>query len=73
MGKPLAIRKEIEKAALELSGLNRKEKEEYWPISETFDKFWDASGPKYRTHILDLLYQWEGFIEDGLGPEDAKK
>jgi len=56
MNKPRELRTQFEQAALKYSGLNSKEQQEYWSISQAYDSFWDEASPDQRQGILDCLH-----------------
>jgi hypothetical protein len=73
MNKPREIRIELERAALKYSGLNSKEQQEYWSVSQAYDSFWDEASPDQRQDILDCLHYWRLYLEDGLSPVEANQ
>jgi len=73
MNKPRELRTQLEQAALKYSGLNSKEQQEYWSISQSYDAFWDQASPNQRQGILDCLHYWRLYLEHGFSPVEANQ
>ena len=73
MDKPRNLKEQAEQAALKYSGLNNTEQQEYWSISQAYDKFWDEVSKDQREGILECLHCWRQYMEEGLSPIKANE
>jgi hypothetical protein len=73
MNKPKEVRRQLEQAALQYSGLDKKEQEEYWSVSQRYDAFWDVATPDQRQGILQCLNDWRAYLEAGCSPLEANE
>jgi hypothetical protein len=73
MKRPKEVRRQFEQAALQHSGLSKKEQEEYWSVSQAYDRFWDEATPNQRQGILQCLNDWQIYLEAGYSPLEANE
>lgn len=73
MNRPKEVRRQFEQAALQHSGLSKKEQEEYWSVSQRYDAFWDEATSAQRQGILQCLNDWQIYLEAGYSPLGANE